>query len=139
MDASKQRLLDQRSSKQNQLADARKDFAQYRAIAEEINHIYKELRLKKNEAIKYSADFTSFKNRSYDRFKGNNFQKKYLPAAHLIECEYSRFISLIDRNLDTLNRERVRYENLAANQLGLIGELVKVVNNLTCTIQNYTN
>lgn len=127
------------SSYQTSLANKRAERQGYVDKANEIRAVYNELKAEKDTIRGYRDDVKTFRNETYPDFKGNVFNNTYLPQVDALVENYNTVIGNIDTNLDNLNDEVTRYENLALQCDGPIGYLASMVNSLIGQIQNWVN
>lgn len=132
-------LRAQLSQAQANLSAAKSQAESYRATADAIGKIYDDLKAKKDTLKIIMTNVNMFKEMSYAQWQGNLWQNDYKTAVGGVESAYSTLISEIDANLDRLNLEQARYDNLANEQWGIVGQLMSVVNNIITDIQNWSN
>ncbi len=132
-------LRGQLADAEARLSAARSQAESYRATADAIGKIYDDLKNQKAALKTMKANVNTFKEASYTQWKGNLWQSDYKTAVSNVESAYSTLISEIDINLDNLNLEQARYDNLANEQWGIVGQLMSVVNNIVTDIQNWSN
>lgn len=132
-------LRGQLADAEAKLSAARSQAESYRATADAIGVIYDDLKTKKAALKTMKTAVNTFKDTSYAQWKGNLWQSDYKTAVSGVESAYSTIISEIDTNLDNLNLERARYNNLANEQWGIAGRLAGAVNSLITEIQNWLN
>lgn len=123
----------------NNLANAKATAASYTATAKEIGLVYDELKGRKDSMRQLRKDFNKFISIKYGDWKGDLWKSQYKAKGQDVVSAYDTVIGEIDTNLDRLNWERTRYENLASQQYGIIGSLVSTVNNIGTQIENWVN
>lgn len=111
----------------------------YLNTASKIGVIYGRLKNDKDTVSDYRKSLKSFAREDYDSFKGNLYKNEYRAQAMELVATYDRLISLLDDNLDKLNSERAKYENLAYQCDGLIGYLRSAINSVAHQIENWVN
>lgn len=111
----------------------------YRTKADEIDDVYKELKEKKKSMRTLKQELEDFVDKQYDSWKGVLWKEEYRGKVEKVVTSYDTVIGNIDTNLDNLNLERARYENLANDCYGAVGRLASVVNSLIAQIQNCIN
>lgn len=119
--------------------EAKKDAKAYQKKAKEIDKVYQELKEKKDSMKTLKRELKDFKNDKYDSWKGVLWKEEYKGAVQKVVTSYGTVIDDIDTNLDNLNLEKTRYENLANEKWGLVGRLASTVNSLITQIENWTN
>ena len=107
--------------------------------ADEIQKVYDRMLNDKEIIQEYKKDINSFYGKSYNDFKGNNFEYIYKPSVQDLKDSYNSVIHNIDLNLDALNNKILEYKNKGANCLGPIGTLESAYNTVKTQIQNWTN
>ena len=70
---------------------------------------------------------------------GNLWKSDYKNEVEAVVTSYDTVINDIDTNMDNLNLEKTRYENLANDCYGLIGRLASTINSLLTQIANCVN
>ncbi len=132
-------LRESLSRLQQQLADKKAEKQGYLDIAEEIQAVYKRMAEDKALIEGYRKSVKTFCKEKYDTFKGNLYSESYKVKLEELLDDYDLVIGNIDTNMDRLNKEVARYENLAYQCNGPIGYLQSSVNSLWHTIQNWVN
>lgn len=107
--------------------------------AEEIRVVYERLKGDKDTISGYKKDIKKYAKASFEDFVGNNYQYGHKPKMDDLQSSYDTVIEKIDANLDALNEEKLRQQNLASNCLGPLGELGKAWHTVQTKIQNWTN
>lgn len=111
----------------------------YRAKAQEIGTVYEELKEKKKSMRTLKSNVEDFKDTKYDAWKGNLRKQEYKGSGEKVVASYDTVIQEIDTNMDNLNLEKTRYENLANDCYGIIGRLASTINSLLAQIENCVN
>lgn len=111
----------------------------YRAKAQEIGMVYEELKEKKKSMRTLKSNVEDFKDTKYDAWKGNLWKQEYKGSGEKVVASYDTVIQEIDTNMDNLNLEKTRYENLANDCYGIIGRLASTINSLLAQIENCVN
>lgn len=111
----------------------------YRAKAQEIGTVYEELKEKKNSMKTLKSNVEDFKDEKYDAWQGNLWKQEYKGSGEKVVASYDTVIQEIDTNMDNLNLEKTRYENLANDCYGIIGRLASTINSLLTQIENCVN
>ena len=111
----------------------------YRAKAQEIGTVYEELKEKKKSMRTLKSNVEDFKDTKYDAWKGNFWKQEYKGSGEKVVASYDTVIQEIDTNMDNLNLEKTRYENLANDCYGIIGRLASTINSLLAQIENCVN
>lgn len=119
--------------------EAKKQAKAYEKKAKEIDKVYQELKDKKDSMKTLKKDLKDFKNDKYDSWKGVLWKEEYKDAVQNVVTSYGTVIDDIDTNLDNLNLEKTKYENLANARWGLAGNLASTVNSLITQIENWAN
>lgn len=127
------------SQAQAQLASARAQAKAYQEKADEIAGVYEELKEKKKSMKTLKKELKDFKDEKYDLWKGVLWKEDYKTTVGKVVTSYDTVISDIDTNLDNLNLEKAKYQNLANECYGLVGRLASTVNSLITQIQNCVN
>ncbi|MBQ8148188.1 MAG: DUF5082 family protein [Lachnospiraceae bacterium] len=127
------------SSYRTQLANKRAEQRGYYDKADEIRAVYNELAGRKSVLEGYRNTVSTFSESTYGDFVGNVFTTTYVPKVEELVSYYNTVIDNVDTNLDNLNNEVTRYENLGLQCDGPIGYLASVVNSLIGQIQNWVN
>lgn len=133
-------------SLQSRLASARAELEAkkrqaeaYRTKAQEIGTVYEELKEKKNSMKTLKSNVEDFKDEKYDAWQGNLWKQEYKGSGEKVVASYDTVIQEIDTNMDNLNLEKTRYENLANDCYGIIGRLASTINSLLTQIENCVN
>lgn len=120
-----------------QAAIRRRD--QYYAKANQIRSVYNAMKPLKSEAQTILSQYTQAGNMTYDTFCGTNHDSVYMTSVNAAISSLTALVNEIDANMDNLNSECTRYENLGLNENGLVGRLASSINSLWSQIQNATN
>lgn len=136
-----QDLKDQKSRYSSNLESEQSNLEYYRAKADALDDIYQRLKEKKKLMKAQKKTMNTFANENYETFKGNTYLNRYQNdlKSELVDNQYNNIITIIDENLDTINNERTRYENLCYNSKGIIGKLESSINSLVTQIENWVN
>ena len=132
-------LRESLSNARAQLAAARQQADTYRATADKIGGVYEELAEKKKNMETRKRELEDFEDETYDSWKGTLWKEDYKNEVEKVVTSYDTVIDNIDTNLDRLNLEKTRYENLANACYGLAGRLASTVNSLIAQIENCVN
>lgn len=132
-------LESQLRQQQSQLDAQRAARSGYLAKAAEIGAVYDDLALEKDEVVKLRESVVTLRDKEYDRFRGNLYRSKHVANMAALASAYDSLVSRVDANLDALNDERKKYENLAYDCDGPIGLLEQGVNSIVRSIQNLVN
>lgn len=135
LDAIKASLAEYR----RQLAAKQAEKEGYFNKAKEIEAVYDRLKNDKDLIESYRKSVKTFKKEDYDTFKGYQFSESYMTKMDALIDDYDLVIKNIDTNLDRLNNEITRYENLGYQCNGIIGSLQSAANSLVNKIQNWVN
>lgn len=113
----------------------------YRKKVDELGKIYREMQDVKKDMKKHKKEVSKFVEKTYKDWKGNTFKTRY--QANLTEClidgDYEKLLGKIDDNLDALNTEKTKYENLILKTGGIIGHISAGINSLVTEIENFLN
>lgn len=113
----------------------------YKHKVDEIDKIYSEMQDVKKDMKKHKKDVTKYVEKSYKYWKGNTFKTRY--QANITEClidgDYEKLLGKIDDNMDALNTEKTKYENLILKTGGIIGHISAGINSLVTEIENFVN
>lgn len=127
------------ASARAQMEEIKRKAEGYRKKADEIGTVYEQLKEKKNSMKTLKSDLKDFKDEKYDSWKGNLWKSDYKNEVEAVVTSYDTVINDIDTNMDNLNLEKTRYENLANDCYGLIGRLASTINSLLTQIANCVN
>lgn len=111
----------------------------YNERAAEIGAVYEKLKSQKIEAKSLRNEIDVFVGADYSDFRGNNFSVRYQVPTLSTVRSYNELIAVIDRNLDSLNNEKMRFQGMALDQDGLVGQLTKALNWIGTQIENLVN
>lgn len=111
----------------------------YLDVADEIRIVYDRLKEDKDIMKTYRKEVSSFCDKEYGTFQGNNYKNIYRPKVEELVDSYDIVIEQIDTNLDELNRAILSYENKASDCFGIFGTLEKAYNTVKTKIENWTN
>ena len=126
-------------SKRSQLRAKEQEKANYLSVASDIKSVYKKMADEKAAMKNYHSGIKSFSNEHFDIFVGKLYASEYKPRIKQVVEDYQKVISAIDTNMDRLNTEMARMENMAYKCDGVIGYLRSAINSLVHTIENWTN
>ncbi len=124
---------------QSKIKAARDAADEYQQKAREIDKIYRDLKQKKEEFRQKGKAFDSYYVEKHADWKGQQWKTNYVAEADKVSTKYTNIYKEIDTNLDRLNWEKTRYENLALKQFGIIGSLAGEANKILTHIENWTN
>lgn len=111
----------------------------YMNKAAEIRAVYDRLAADKRTIKEYRKSVKTYSSKSFDEFKGNNKTYVYKPEMTNLLDAYDIVIRNIDHNLDALNDEILRQNNLASDCLGPLGYLESAYNTVKTKIENWVN
>ena len=123
----------------NQLKTKQNQKQKYLDKANEIKAVYDRLATDKKAVIDYKNNLQIFIKEKFDTFKGKQYSLSYLVGMSDLLHQYETTIERIDTNMDRLNDEKTKYQNLANNLDGPIGRLKSLINTLTNKIVNWIN
>jgi uncharacterized coiled-coil DUF342 family protein len=134
-------LKRRRSEYRKKLAEEKAKLDEYRKKAEALDDLYKKMKEKKSDMKGLDKDLKSFSDESYPYWQGNVFRNRYevKVKTDLIDDGYDKMIDIIDANLDEINNERTRYENLVYESNGIIGRIEESINSIITRIENWVN
>lgn len=134
-------LKRKRSEYRKKLAEEKAKLDEYRKKAEALDDLYKKMKEKKSDMKSLDKDLKSFSDESYPYWQGNVFRNRYevKVKTDLIDDGYDKMIDIIDANLDEINNERTRYENLVYESNGIIGRIEESINSIITRIENWVN
>lgn len=127
------------SSARAEMDATKRKAEEYRRKAREIDAVYDELTEKKRSMKSLKKELEDFEDENYNTWIGNLWKINYKSTVENVVISYDTVISAIDTNMDNLNLERTRYENLANDCYGLIGRLASTINSLLTEIANWVN
>lgn len=138
-------LIDELKSRiqqyQNTIEDDRQRIDEYNQKITEIEQIYKDMKIEKEQLISEKSDVQAVANESYSNWTGNLYDNEYEPILEddLLNGSLKATIRAIDENLDALNDAKTRFENKINRTEGIIGTLEAGVNSLWNEVENLLN
>lgn len=134
-------LKSQKEANTNKLNSEKEKLKGYSEMAAKLDDLYEKLQVKKHDMKSQKNDMDSFSDETYSFWEGDTFNNRYQNELkeELINTMYTNIITTIDNNLDAINTERTRYQNLCLESEGIIGKLAASINSLVTKIENWIN
>ena len=107
--------------------------------ADEMRRVYEKLAEDKHNVEGQRNFMNQIRGNSFDDFKGDVYNNRYLSQIDNIINSYNNVINGIDANMDALNWKIAEVQNAAYELDGVIGFLEKGINKLNTRLENWVN
>lgn len=126
---------------ENTIADDRQRINEYNGKIQDIDRIYNEMKIEKDNLVTEKSHVRTLSNETYANWKGDLHSNEYEPLLvdDVLNGSLQTTIRAIDENLDALNDAKTRFENKINRTEGIIGTLQAGVNSLWNEVENLLN